>query len=429
MKLHRAYKVEIDPNNKQRTALLRHAGAARWAYNWGLRQKIDAYQATGKSPNAIELHRDLNTLKHVPQKEGGVPWMLESSKCAPQEALRDLDKAYANFFRRCKNGASKKGFPRFKSKKRGIGGFRLTGAIRVTPDGRHIQLPRLGLIRLKEIGYLPAPDLEDIRILSASVTEKAGRWFVSLSVEQDVPDLGNPKSGLVIGVDVGISSLAVTSEGEVFENPKALRRAEWRLKCIQRSVSRKQKGSNNRKKACRKLARQHFKVSCIRHNALHQATSAITKQASCVVIEDLNVRGMMKNRKLSKALSDASLSEFHRMLEYKARWQGVTVVKADRFFPSSKTCSSCGHVKQDLTLGDRTYECSEGACGLVIDRDLNAAINLKKLAGSSPVTPPSGGSRACGEDVRPTSAFGSLGAASVKQEPNSGAGSIGASFA
>lgn len=419
MKHNRAYKVEIDPNNRQRTALLRHAGAARWAYNWGLRQKIDAYQTTGKSPNAIELHRELNKLKQVPVGEGGVPWMLESSKCAPQEALRDLDKAYQHFFRRCKIGAGKKGHPRFKSKKKGVGGFRLTGTIRVTLDGRHVQLPRLGLIRLKEVGYLPTPDREDVRILSASVTEKAGRWFVSLQVEQDVPGADTtPKHGLIIGVDVGISALAVTSEGEIFENPKALRRAEWRLKCLQRSVSRKQKGSNNRKKAVRKLARQHYRVSCVRRDAIHKATTAITKQSSCVVIEDLNVRGMQRNRRLAKALSDASLAEFHRQLEYKARWQGVTVIKAGRFFPSSKTCSGCGHVKADLTLGDRTYEC--GACGLVIDRDLNAAINLKKLAGSSPVT-------ACGEGVRPIPLLAAGEAASLKQEPNSRAGC--ASFA
>src|SRR3972149_8143111 len=173
MKIQRAYRTELDPNNEQRTALLRHAGAARWAYNYGLRRKIDIYKETGRSPSAIDLHRELNALKRKPVEEGGVPWMYEVSKAAPQEALRHLDRAFEHFFRRCKNGAKIKGFPRFKSRKRGVGGCRLTGAIRATFS--HVQLPRLGSLRLKENGYLPTTDREDVKVLSASVSEKAGR--------------------------------------------------------------------------------------------------------------------------------------------------------------------------------------------------------------------------------------------------------------
>lgn len=409
MIIQRAFKTELDPNNKQRTALLRHAGAARWAYNWGLRRKIDAYRSTGKSPSAIDLHRELNKLKKQSVEEGGVPWAYEVSKCAMQEGLRDLDRAFQHFFRRCKSGARRKGFPRFKSRKRGIGGFRLTGSIKVTHDERHVHLPRLGTLRLKERGYLPDPDRTDVKILSVAVSERAGRWFVSLQVELEVPD---PKSEIdhVVGIDVGIKHLALTSDGEVFDNPKALRGGEQRLRLLQKSVSRKQKGSNNRRKAVHLLARQHYRVSCIRKDSLHKVTSEIANRASVLCIETLNVSGMQKNHRLAGALSDASLSEFHRQLEYKARWRAVTVVKADRWFPSSKTCSRCGHVKTDLTLGDHTYECE--SCGLVLDRDLNAAFNLKHVAVSSTVT-------ACGEARSGLTRVGRVKRASLKQEPNS----------
>jgi putative transposase len=195
----RAYKTELDPNDALRTLLLKHAGARRWAFNWGLRRKIEDYERTGKSPSAQALHRELNALKKAPPDQGGVPWMYEVSKCAPQEALRDLDKAFQNFFRRVKNG-EKPGFPRYKSKKKGIGGFRLTGTIRVFE--RHVQLPRLGRIRLKERGYLPL-DNPEVRILSATVSERSGRWYVSLQVEEEVlPREPSPETG---GVDVGIS--------------------------------------------------------------------------------------------------------------------------------------------------------------------------------------------------------------------------------
>jgi len=409
--IHRAYKVELDPNNTQRTRLRQHAGAARWAFNWGLARKISVFKETKKSPNNIALHRELNLLKKTSKDEGGVPWMYEVSKCAPQEALRDLDRAFSNFFRRCKKGSGKKGFPRFKSRHRSSNSFRLTGYIKAAKEGRYIQLPRLGKIKLKEVGYLPEVS-DNVKILSASLSERAGRWFVSLSVKEKIPDPKpeQPRTKVVVGVDVGIKSLAVTSDGIVYENPKALYKATRKLRKLQKSLSRKQKGSRNREKAKALLAKTFYRVSCIRKDAIHKATTSILQGTDVVVIETLNVQGMLKNHKLARALSDASLSEFHRQIRYKANWRGIEVVEADRWFPSSKTCSGCGHVKEDLTLSERVYKCSE--CALELDRDLNAAINLEKLAGSSPVT-------ACGEDVSPfASPSGEQGAASVKQEPN-----------
>ncbi len=378
MKILRAYKTELDPTCKQVEQLLQHAGCARWAYNWGLRRKIEEYKASGKSPSAIDLHRELNVLKTKPIEDGGVPWMYESSKCAPQEALRNLDSAYKSFFRRCKSGAKQKGFPRFKSRKNGIGSFRLTGTIRASET--QVQLPIIGELRLKEHGYLPVE--KNVKVLSATISESAGRWFVSLQVEQEIAD-PLPKAPHVIGVDVGIKSLAVTSDGEVFDSPKSLAKAQNTLRVRQKAVSRKVKGSKNRREAVARVASVHRRVANIRRDAIHKMTTSITKSASTIVIEDLNVSGMLKNHKLARSLSDASLSEIHRQLEYKAKWYGTELRKADRFYPSSKLCSRCGKKKESLSLSERMYQCE---CGLVMDRDLNAALNLKALAGSSPVS-------------------------------------------
>ena len=365
----RSYKVELVPNNRQRTACLQHAGAGRWAYNYGLARKIEARKAGLKAPTAVDLHRELVVLKH-----STVPWLANVSKCAPQQALRNLDTAYRNFFRRCKSGVKKKGFPKFKSRKRGIGAFYLEGSIKVT--NRTIKFPRIGELRLKERGYIPP----GVVIKSAVISERAGHWFVAVRTDEEASP--HSPGSEVLGVDVGIKSLAVLSDGTVFENPKALKAAERRLRQIQKAVSRKQKGSGNRRKAVAKLARQHYRVACVRSDAIHKATTSIIKRSSLVGIESLNIAGMMKNHHVARSLSDASLSELHRQIEYKAEWAGITVVKADRFFASSKTCSDCGLVKEELKLSERTFKCK---CGFDAERDLNAAINLKNLAVSSTV--------------------------------------------
>src|SRR5712691_9436288 len=218
MQITRGYKTELDLNNQQITACKKHAGISRFAYNWGLKRKQEVYKQTGRSISAMELHRELNQLK-----QSDLPWMYEVSKCAPQEALRDLDNAFRHFFRKCrlkKEGKWKGrlGYPRFKSKKKGLGSFRLTGSIHVT--ARTVKLPRLGTLRLKETGYLPT---QGCKILSATVSEQAGRWFVSLQVSEEVPDPVKAE-GSAIGVDLGIKSLAVCSDGRLpIPNPKALR--------------------------------------------------------------------------------------------------------------------------------------------------------------------------------------------------------------
>lgn len=412
MEIFRAYKVELDPNNKQRTAFVRHAGAARWAWNWGLARRIEEYKKNGKSSNAIEQHRQLNALKKTPE----YAWCYTVSKCVFQEALRNLDRAYQNFFRRVKAG-EKPGFPKFKRKKEGSGSFRLTGAIRVE-NGR-IRLPRLGWIRLKERSYLPT---EGIHILSATVSCRAGRWFVSVQCREEI--VVSEAKGEPIGIDLGIKEMAVCSDGRRFENPKALRKAQKRLARLQRALSRQKRGGQNYRKTRRKIARLHYRITNIRKDALHKATSAIVaktkpdgERPSVVVIENLNVSGMMKNHHLAQAIADVGFYEFRRQLEYKTMWHGEELVTADRFFPSSRLCPECGCINGELTLADREWTCD---CGAVHDRDLVAACNLRDLAICTASSAGTGRTaNACGEDVRPVAVQQ---AASLKQEPNSNPG-------
>lgn len=375
MKVVHGYKTELDLNKKQKTACLKHAGAARYAYNWGLRRYQEEYAAGRKTPNAASLHKELNALK-----SSDLPWMYEVSKCAPQEALRNLEKAFKNFFRKValkKMGQwkGKLGYPKLKSKKKGIGSFRLTGSIRLSE--KNVHLPRLGKLRLKEKKYIPT---NDVKILSATVSEQAGRWFVSIQVEEEVAD-PVPAQGSSIGVDLGIKTLATVSDGRAIENPKALRNSLKKLKRLSRRHARTLKGSGRRKKAACHLARLHAHIANLRKDALHKATSSLlaktkleSERPQSIVIEDLNVGGMLKNRKLSRAIADVGLYEFRRQLTYKAEFAGSNIKVVSRWYPSSKTCSACGWIDEAQTLADRTFTCQE--CGMVLDRDLNAALNL-----------------------------------------------------
>jgi len=367
----RAYKTEITVNNKQKTLLLQHIGCARWAYNWALAKKKESFDKKEKIPNAIELHRKLNRLK-----QSDVPWMYNSSKTSPQNALRDCDKAFQNFFTRCKKKVKgKKGFPKFKSKKNEKQSFRLDGAISVESDC--IKLPRIGKLKLAEKGYIPT----DCKILSATVSKLADKWFVSVQVE--IPDIehSNAKNE-VVGIDLGIKTLATCSDGTIYENPKALKKNLKRLKRKQKQLSRKKKGSKNYGKAKQKLAKLHYHISNIRKDFLHKATSKIIDENQVIVLEDLKVSNMMKNHCLAQAISDVGLHEFRRQIEYKAKWNNRKVIFADTFYASSKLCSCCGWKNSDLKLTDRIFECK--VCDNKIDRDFNASLNLKQIyTGSS----------------------------------------------
>jgi len=381
MKINKAYKTELAPNKTQLTLLAKSVGTARFVWNWGLALRIEEYKTTGKSSNAIDQHRQLNQLKQ--QEEYG--WLYEVSKCCGQEALRDLDKAYANFFRRVKNKDGKAGHPKFKSKHDSKQSFRLAGSISATESRVH--LPRIGWVKLKEKNYIPV----DCKALSATVSKRANRWFVSILTEEEINPVNNAE-GRVVGIDLGIKVLATTSDNVVYINPKALNKNLKKLARLQKQHSRKVKGSNNRRKHISKIQRVHCRVSCIRNDAIHQMTTAVAKtKPRLVVIEDLAVKNMMRNHKLARSLSDVAFGETRRQFEYKGKWYGFEVMVADRYYPSSKMCSRCGHIKVELKLSDRIFICP--VCGLVIDRDLNASINLEQYPTQS-----SWGSNACGDE-------------------------------
>jgi putative transposase len=409
----RAYKTELDLNNAQITACRKHAGAARCAYNWGLARKQEAYESTGTSPSAMDLQRELNTLKQTK-----TPWMYEISKCAPQEALRYLDTAFAHFYRRSRlkrQGTLKGGVghPQRKSKKRGLGSFRLTGSIAVHSDA--IQLPRLGRLRLKKHAYLPT----DVHIRSATVGERGGCWYVSVLVEQE--HVAPMNHGSAVEVDLGVKTLATLSDGTVEPNLHHLRSCLKRFKRCQRAVSRSlaqspaiwRKRNGSRKKGVQRLARLHRHIAHQPANTLHQLTSRLAKTKSVVVIEDLNVSGMLKNHVVAQAIGDAGFGEFRRQLTYKAAWYGCRVIVANRWEATSKTCSDCGWGDDALTLADRVFCHQNPPWRLVMDRDRNAAINLAKLAGNS-----SERQNACGAGGAGQSHEAQVKPSSTKQEPN-----------
>ena len=368
LKVERAYRTELEPTNVQRTAFRHHCDAARFAYNWGLQRKLEVWWMNQlprphiKTPSAIDLHRELNA-----RKKTDLGWLYGSSKCAPQEALRNLDRAFVNFF----EGRAR--FPRYHSRHRDTRSFRLTGIIRVE-DG-HLILPRLGRVKLKERGYLPTAR----HIRSVTISQKAERWYASLSVEEELPTPAG-LTGEAVGVDLGIAALATVSDGTVIENPRALFRSLRKLKRLQRAVSRKQKGSKNREKAQRRVSRVQVKVTNVRLDALHKATTELARNRPVIVVEALRPANLLKNRNLAQSLADASFGKFIRQLEYKCEWNGSRLMKADPFYPSTKRCSGCGSL-QEIPLSKRTYRCL--TCGLVIDRDLNASRNLAMLAASS----------------------------------------------
>jgi putative transposase len=394
MKINRGYRVELDLNNKQKTLCMKACGAARWAYNWGLQRKKEEYEKTGKSPSAYTLQSELVKLKKTT-----VPWLNEVTKWAPGEALRRLDKAFDGFFRRCKLNKhgklkGKVGYPRFKSRKNGIGSFSVFDCIHVTD--KTIYITRVGDLRLKERGYLPT---SGVRITSATISEKAGRWFVTVKTEQDIPD-PKPSTNPVVGVDLGLKTFATLSDGTTIQSPKALKKNLKKLRSLSRSVSRKQKGSNNRKKAVKRLAKLNMRIANIRNDHLHKVTTMLTKTKSAIGIEDLGVSGMVKNRRLARAINDAGWGEFRRQLEYKGKWYGCEIKVADRFFASSKIHRTCGWKNEDLKLSDRTWIC--GGCGAVVDRDKNASENLEDVA-KGITTVGYTGSKACGLSVSPSS--------------------------
>ena len=367
MKIFRAYKTELDPNNNQRAIFVRCCGASRYVYNWGLAEWKRQYE-NGEKPSRYGLCKQFNA-----QKDNICPWIRDLPYAVVESSFANLGTAFENFFRRIKNKATKTGYPKFK--KRGVkNGFQVRNT---KIDSNQVRLTGAGWIQLKERNYIPI-NVDKYGVYT-TISERAGRWFISIMCEIDIPDPA-PRLGNPLGVDVGIKSLAVLSDGTVFENPRALDQMQRKLKCLQRELARRKTGSQNRNKTKAKIAKIYAKIVNVRQNATHNASHRIINHtdADTIVLENLNVSGMIKNHHIAQALTDASVSELHRQIDYKASWAGVEVIRADRFYPSSKTCSSCGSIKPQLSLSEREFVCSD--CGIVIDRDLNAAINLAALS-------------------------------------------------
>jgi putative transposase len=375
--IHQAYRFELDPNQAQRVLLAKSVGASRYVYNWGLAESQRVYELTGKCPKLGDLKKQLVELKSTE-----APWLYEVSAHIGQSALKDLNYAFERFFKSVKGEGPKSGYPRFKKK-----GERDSARIyEVTLEERHLRIHKIGRIRLKETGRERG---FDGRVLSATVSRRADRWFVSLAVEREreiVLPRAPQESREIVGVDLGLTNAAVIHDGQetrVIEPQQALRKNLAKLRRLDRQLARKQRGSANREKAKLRRARLCFRVSCQRQEMLHQLSSKLAKTKRVIVFEDLHVRGMQQNQRLAFSVGDAAMGDLRRQLAYKSVWYGSTLLIADRFFPSSKLCSGCGTIKGTLGLSERRYDCD--VCGLSLDRDENAAINLRRLAEKLPV--------------------------------------------
>lgn len=396
-----AYRFAMDPTLAQVRALLSHAGAARVAYNWALaRVKANLAQREAERSYGLtddELTPSLSWSMYALRKDWNrakgevAPWWSDCSKEAYATGLNQLATGLKNWCdsRRGKRTGKRMGFPRFKSRRRATPSVRFTtGTIRVEPDRQHVTLPRLGTIKTHESTRKLARRLDNgtARILSASVRRQAGRWFVSFTCEVERAPRHPARPDMVIGVDLGVKTLAVFSDGRPpADNPKHFTTAARKLCRTSRAVARKrgpdrrtgQQASNRWKRANTTRNRVHHRVTALRRDAIHKLTTGLARHYGTVVVEDLNVAGMAKNRRLARAVSDAGFGEIRRQLAYKTGWNGGRLHVADRWYPSSKTCSGCGAVKAKLPLSERTFTCTE--CGLVLDRDENAALNLAAL--------------------------------------------------
>ena len=314
----------------------------------------------------------------------GAPWWRENSKEAANTGLDALAKGLSNWAKSRKGARKgrKVGFPKFKSKDRATPRFAYTtGAFGlIEGDPKALRLPKIGRVHCMEN---VTARVGDAKVLRMTVSQRAGRWYAALTVERDDKPVTKPPKGGAVGIDLGIKTLATLSDGTVIENPRCLAASERRLKKAQKALSRKVKGSRRRAKARAKVARIHARVANQRLDAMHKLTTWLASTFSHISVEDLNAAGMARNHRLAKAVSDASFGEFRRQLEYKTARSGAALHVVDRWYPSSKTCSKCGRVKAKLSLAERVYRCEH--CGLVMDRDLNAAVNIL-VAGSAPET-------------------------------------------
>lgn len=378
-----AFKTQLFANNIQQAYFAKACGVSRFCWNWGLAHWNEQYQvhkadSVLPKPNGKALKKQLNAIK----KEE-FPWMYEVTKYAAQQPFIFLDLAFKEWMKDLTSSKSKhlkKSRPMFKKKGKCQDSF-YVGGDQVKVNADKVKVPNLGWVTMAE------PIKYGGHIRSMTISRQADKWYVSFSIEIDLCPLPS-KNQAACGVDLGIKTLATLSQGDIthWHTPKPLKQALKQLKRYQRRLAQKIKGSRGYQKQKQKIARLHKRVADIRLNTLHQLTRYLSKHFSAVTIEDLNVKGMMQNRKLARSIADVGMYEFRRQLSYKMDWQGGELIVADRWFASSKLCSQCGAKHANLTLSDRLFHCM--SCGHTQDRDENASVNLEnyreKHTGRSP---------------------------------------------
>ena len=362
--MEKAYKYRIYPTKQQEILIQKTFGCCRFVYNQYLAKRIELYKQNKSTMNYNACSNDLKRLKQE------FEWLKEVDSVSIQSSLRDLDIAYQNFFRRVKQGDKKAGFPKFKSKKYNKKSYKTkftNGNIQVLDT--KIKLPKLGLVKCKVSKQIQG------RILNATISQSpSGKYFVSVCcTDVEIPQYSSTSA--VVGIDLGIKEFAITSDGQHIENPKFLAKSQKKLAKLQKQLSRKTIGSNNRNKARIKVARQHEKVSNQRNDFLQKLSTELIKTYDAICLEDLKIKNMVKNHKLAKSISDVSWSKFVRQLQYKAEWQHKIIQKIDTYYASSQLCSNCGYKftgTKDLNV--REWNCPQ--CHVRHDRDENAAINI-----------------------------------------------------
>ena len=359
----KSYKYRLNPTKEQAEFFEKSFGCVRFVYNWALNQRIEAYQKDGTRISWVDSCKRLTELK----KQEETKWLCEVANQSLQSSIRNMDSAFTRFFR------EKKGFPKFHSKKRGRFSFQLVQHVSIDFNTHKVKLPKIGEVKFGK-------NREFVGKIGTCTVSKTptGKYYISIFVDDGKPlsDKVPITEDTTVGIDVGIKDFAVLSNGQVYSNPKYFEKNEKRLKLLQKRLSRKQKGSKRRERARLAVAKQHEKIKNHRANFIHQVTSRIVRENQTVIIEDLNVEGMLKNHNLAKHITSASWNEFFRQLQYKCDWQGKNLIRIGLFEPSSKMCL-CGYINKDLTLKDREWDCPH--CGRHNDRDLLAAVNIKRF--------------------------------------------------
>lgn len=364
----RAYKYKLKPTYKQKSQLQKAFGSYRFVYNWGLNEKIKAWTNEHKNLTYFDLAKKLSVLK----KTNEYKWLNDVSAESLQQSLRNLDNAYTNFFK------AKKGFPKFKSKKNHNESVKYVYVSKIDFNNWKIKIPKCKWVKICKNKKF---DTNGINLLSLTVTkDKCGEYWCSILVEDNNPLKSKAKilEETAIGIDLGIRDYAILSDGTKFSNPKYLEKHQKKLSSMSRKFSKTIKGSKRREIMRLKIAKQYRNITNMRKNFIHNITAYLIKNYDTICLENLNIEGMIKNHHLANSIHSASWGEFIKQLKYKAELNGKNIVFIGRFEPSSKTCNKCGYINKELKLNDRKWICP--ICGEHHDRDINAAINIKKFA-------------------------------------------------